>query len=73
MNLMQAVVFMGVFTIWISSIIFVTSLLSAIKLIHEGRPHGTVTFVCATSFLLTVAPIMIGIALAAVGNVINFR
>ncbi len=73
MSFMQVVVFMGSFTIWITSIIFVSSLLSAIEAIHKDKPYGTATLVCAISFLMTVAPIMVGISLLTVGDLSYLR
>ncbi len=49
----------GYLTIWFTPIIFVTSLIGAIKAIKEGRDTEKYTIACCISLMLIVIPIYI--------------
>lgn len=49
----------GFYTIWFTPIIFVTSLIGAIKAIKEGRGTEKYTIICCISLMFIVIPIYI--------------
>jgi hypothetical protein len=54
---MNLIINTGLFTIWFTPIVFVASLLGAIKSIYKGESMGKNAIVCAISFWLIVVPI----------------
>lgn len=69
MNFQDAIVLIGGFTIWVTPIAFVLSLLSAIEAIHKDQPYDKAALVCVISLVMTLVPIMTGIASIIVGRV----
>ncbi|MCF6465956.1 hypothetical protein C3E90_08715 [Clostridium sp. Cult2] len=56
---MRFLLAIGYLTIWFTPIIFVTSLIGAIKAIKEGRDTQIYTIACCISLMLIVIPIYI--------------
>ncbi len=54
---MTALIVIGYYTIWFTPIIFITSLIGAMKAIKDGTDHKGYTIVCVISFWLIIVPI----------------
>ncbi len=55
------IVAIGFYTIWFTPIVFIVSLLGAIKSIHSGESMKGNAIICAISFWLIIVPIFVTI------------
>ena len=62
---MEIIFYIGFYTIWLTPIIFVTSIIAAFKAINNGEEPDKYTALAAISFTFIIVTIVLGIVMSS--------